>query len=171
METPQLYIDLILLMVQRISSSVKVSLWISLKFLIRVDFPALAGPNTSILLSNFRSVVPLDFFPGLFSLVLLLNLRYGLTDGGSFWFASRLQLSCPKQTTLLDFTLFQKKYSWVRNKHSPTLINFLFFFQGLRPYSGLHRAYFSSISIRYKWGYAYSFCQIFQGLRLFQTLD
>ena len=67
------------------------------------------------------------------------------------------------------------KYSRVRNKHSPTLINFLTFFQGLRPYSGLHRAYFSSI--RYKWGYAYSFCQIFQGLclfkglRLFQTLE
>ena len=101
MKTLQLYIDLILLMVQRISSSVKVSLWISLKFLIRVDFPALAGPNTSILLSNFRSVVPLDFFPGLFSLVLLLNLRYGLTDGGSFWFASRLQLSCPKKITIL----------------------------------------------------------------------
>ena len=59
-------------------------------------------------------------------------------------------------------------YSRVRNKHSPTLINFLTFFQGLRPYSGLHRAYLSSISIRYKWGYAYSFCQIFQGLRLFK---
>ena len=69
------------------------------------------------------------------------------------------------------------KYSRVQNKHSPTLINFLTFFQGLRPYSGLHRAYFSSISIRYKWGYAYSFCPIFQGLhlfnglRLFQTLE
>ena len=77
----------------------------------------------------------------------------------------------------------QLKYcfdSWssrVRNKHRPTLINFLTFFQGLRPYSGLHRAYFSSINIRYKWGYAYSFRQIFQGLclfkglRLFQTLE
>ena len=68
-------------------------------------------------------------------------------------------------------------YSRVRNKHSPTLINFLTFFQGLRPYSGLHRTYFSSINIRYKWGYAYSFRQIFQGLclfkglRLFQTLE
>ena len=68
-------------------------------------------------------------------------------------------------------------YSRVRNKHSPTLINFLTFFQGLRPYSGLHRAYFSSINIRYKWGYANSFWQIFQGLclfkglRLFQTLE
>jgi hypothetical protein len=68
-------------------------------------------------------------------------------------------------------------YSRVRNKHTPTLINFLTFFQGLWPYSGLHRAYFSSISIRYKWGYAYSFRQIFQplclfkGLRLFQTLE
>ena len=68
-------------------------------------------------------------------------------------------------------------YSRVRNKHSPTLINFLTFFQGLRLYSGLHRAYFCSISIRYKWSYTYSFCQIFQGLclfkglRLFQTLE
>ena len=57
------------------------------------------------------------------------------------------------------------------------LINFLTFFQGLRLYSGLHRAYLSSKRIRYKWGYAYSFCQIFQGLclfkgvRLFQTLE
>jgi hypothetical protein len=61
-------------------------------------------------------------------------------------------------------------YSRVRNKHSPTLINFLTSFQGLQPYSGLHRVYLSSISIRYKWGYAYSFCQIFQGLRLFKGL-
>ena len=60
------------------------------------------------------------------------------------------------------------RYSRVRNKHSPTLINFLTFFQGLRPYSGLHRAYLSGISIRYKWAYAYSFCQIIQGLRLFK---
>ena len=69
------------------------------------------------------------------------------------------------------FILSIKEYSRVQNKHSPTLINFLTFFQGLQPYSGLHRAYFSNISIRYKWGYAYSFCQIFQGLRLFQTLE
>ena len=46
--------------------------------------------------------------------------------------------------------------SRVRNKHSPTLINLLTFFQGLRSYSGLHRAYLGSIIIRYKWGYAYS---------------
>ena len=52
-------------------------------------------------------------------------------------------------------------YSRVRNKHTPTLIIFLIFFQGLRPYSGLHRAYFRGICIRYKWGYACSFCQIF----------
>ena len=72
---------------------------------------------------------------------------------------------------ILEDKLPQKmEYSRVRNKHSPTLINFLTFFQGLRPYSGLHRAYFSSISIRYKWGYDYSFCQIFQGLRLFKGL-
>ena len=30
------------------------------------------------------------------------------------------------------------EYSRVRNKRSPTIINFLTFFQGLRPYSGLH---------------------------------
>ena len=68
-------------------------------------------------------------------------------------------------------------YSRVQNKHTPMLINFLTFFQGLRPYSGLHRAYLSNISKRYKWSYAYSFCQIFQGLclfkgvRLFRTLE
>ena len=32
----------------------------------------------------------------------------------------------------------QQEYSRVRNKRSPTIINFLTFFQGLRPYSGLH---------------------------------
>ena len=62
-------------------------------------------------------------------------------------------------------------YSRVWNKHTPTLINFLTFFQGLQPYFGFHRAYFGSICIRYKWGYAYSFCQNFQWLRLFQTLE
>jgi hypothetical protein len=65
----------------------------------------------------------------------------------------------------------QHNYSRVRNKRTSTLIIFLTFFQGLRPYSGLHRAYLSGISIRYKWSYAYYFCQIFQGLRLFQTLE
>ena len=35
----------------------------------------------------------------------------------------------------------------------------------------LHRAYFISISLRYKWGYTYSFCQIFQGLCLFKGLS
>ena len=75
----------------------------------------------------------------------------------------------------LDFKV--SRYSIVRNTYSPMIINSLTFFQGLGPYSGLHRAYFSSISIRYKWGYAYSFSQIFQGLclfkglRLFQTLE
>ena len=62
------------------------------------------------------------------------------------------------------------RYSRVRNKHTPTLINFWTFFQWLRLYSGLHRAYFSSMIIMYKWGYAYSFCQIFQRLRLFKGL-
>ena len=61
--------------------------------------------------------------------------------------------------------------SGINNKHTPTLIDLLTFFQGLRPYSGLHRASFSSISsIRCKWGYAYSFCQIFHRLRLFKGL-
>ena len=46
------------------------------------------------------------------------------------------------------------------------LLYFQTFFQGLRPYSGLHRAYLSNMIIRYKWGYAYSFCRIFQGLCL-----
>ena len=69
-------------------------------------------------------------------------------------------------------------YSRVRNKHSPTLINFLTFFQGLHLFSGLHRAYLSSLSRRYKRSYTLVFfCQIFQGLclfkglRLFQTLE
>ena len=34
--------------------------------------------------------------------------------------------------------LAESRYSKVRNKHSRTLINFLTFIQGLRPYSGLH---------------------------------
>ena len=78
---------------------------------------------------------------------------------------------------LIYFYGLLKTYFRVRNKHTPTLINFLTFFQGLLPYSRLHRAYFSSMNIRYKWGYAYSFCQIFhvlrlfKGLRLFQTLE
>ena len=46
-------------------------------------------------------------------------------------------------------------YSRVRNKRTPMLINFLTFFQGLRPYSRLHRAYLNSMIIRYKGSYAY----------------
>ena len=78
---------------------------------------------------------------------------------------------------LCQFKISWNPYSRVRNKHSLMLINFLTFFQGLWPYSGLHRAYFISISIRYKCGYSYSFCQIFQelwlfkGLCLFRTLE
>ena len=87
-------------------------------------------------------------------------------------FSVAAHMTC-KLATVIEWTcaLSFPTYSRVRNKHTPMLINFLTFFQGLRPYSGLHRAYLSSISIRYKWGYAYSFCQIFQGLRLFQTLE
>ena len=40
--------------------------------------------------------------------------------------------------TVAVFTITKVNYSRVRNKHSRTLINFLTFFQGLRPYSGLH---------------------------------
>ena len=36
------------------------------------------------------------------------------------------------------FGLYQSHYSRVRNKHSPMIIKFLTFFQGLRPYSRLH---------------------------------
>ena len=43
------------------------------------------------------------------------------------------------------FYYLLRLYSRVSNKHSPMLINFLTFFQGLGPYSRLHRAYFSSI--------------------------
>ena len=73
-------------------------------------------------------------------------------------------LSCPiigslkkRNTKQRNCTLGSRefKYSRLWNKHSPTLINFLTFFQGLRPYSGFHRAYFSSINIRYKWSYTY----------------
>ena len=60
--------------------------------------------------------------------------------------------------------ILSNNYSKVWNKRIPTLIDFLTFFQELWPYSRLDRAYLSIISMRYKWGYAYSFCQIFQGL-------
>ena len=59
-------------------------------------------------------------------------------------------------------------YSRVRNKHTLMVINFLTFFQGLQPYSGLHSAYFRIISIRYKWGYAYSFLLNFPGATFIQ---
>ena len=68
-------------------------------------------------------------------------------------------------------------YSRVRNKHSPTFINFWNFFQGLWSYYGLKRLKFYYISLHILRGYVYSFCQIFQrlrlfkGLRLFRTLE
>ena len=80
-----------------------------------------------------------------------------------YWWILQSHLVLEKNTKLevisenvsLVFMFFRKEritfYSRVRNKHSPTLINFLTFFQGLRLYSGLHRAYFRCI--RYKWGY------------------
>ena len=62
-------------------------------------------------------------------------------------------------------------------KRTPTFINFLNFFQGLRSYCELKRLKFYYISLHILRGYIYSFCQIFQrlrlfkGLRLFQTLE
>ena len=86
-----------------------------------------------------------------------------------FTFFLTLHIKCTSSNSKsFGIRILERTYSRVRNKRTPTLINFLTFFQGLRPYSGLHRAYLSSISIRYKWGYAYSFCQILQGLRLFK---
>ena len=41
--------------------------------------------------------------------------------------------TCVQETFTMIFM-----YSRVRNKRSPTIIKFLTFFQGLRPYSGLH---------------------------------
>ena len=68
-------------------------------------------------------------------------------------------------------------YSRVRNKRTPTIINFWNFFQGLWSYYGLKRHKFYYISLHILRGYVYYFCQIFQrlrlfkGLRLFQTLE
>ena len=59
--------------------------------------------------------------------------------------------ACQVKNKQLDSFLLY--YSRVRNNHSPMFIKFLTFFQRLWPYSRLHRAYFISISIRYKWGY------------------
>ena len=90
------------------------------------------------------------------------------------WSSFLVFLICNKNCSVkkdflhFDNSVLQIAYSRVQNKHTPMLINFLTFFQGLWHYSGLHRAYLSSISIRYKWGYAYSYCQIFQGLHLFK---
>ena len=46
-------------------------------------------------------------------------------------------------------------------------LHLIFFWLFSRGY-GLILDFIEPISIRYKWGYAFSFCQIFQGLRLFQ---
>ena len=68
-------------------------------------------------------------------------------------------------------------YTRVRNKRTPTFIIFWIFFQGLRSYYGLKRHKFYYISSRILRSYVYSFCQIFQtlrlfkGLRLFRTLE
>ena len=60
--------------------------------------------------------------------------------------------------------------SRVRNKHTPTFINFRNFFQGLRSYYGLNRPKFYYISLNILRGYIYSFCHIFHRLRLFKAL-
>ena len=44
----------------------------------------------------------------------------------------------PCWNLMLTGLQFSATYSRVRIKRSPTIINFLTFFQGLRPYSGLH---------------------------------
>ena len=73
--------------------------------------------------------------------------------------------------------LLTNTYSRVPNKNTPTFINFWNFFQGLRSYYGLKSLKFQYISLHILKGYVYSFCQIFQrlrlfkGLRLFQTLE
>ena len=48
-------------------------------------------------------------------------------------------MSAPKTNIAMLYTKLWilKYYSRVRNKRSPMIINFLTFFQGLRPYSGL----------------------------------
>jgi hypothetical protein len=59
-------------------------------------------------------------------------------------------------------------YSRVRNKHTPTFINFWIFLQGLWSYYGLNRLKFYNIRLHILKGYVYSFCQIFQRLCLFK---
>ena len=61
-------------------------------------------------------------------------------------------------------------YSRLRNKHTPTLINFWYFFQGLRSYYGLKRLKIYYLSLHILKGYVYSSCHIFQRLRLFKGL-
>ena len=63
--------------------------------------------------------------------------RMSLGTGKSLSEALILASSNPQYDKRLCIDL-PVKYSRVRNKRSPTIINFLTFFQGLRPYSGLH---------------------------------
>ena len=63
-------------------------------------------------------------------------------------------------------------YSRVRNKRSPTIIKFLTFFQGLRPYSGLHSMYkVKKGATLILFAKFYRGLCLFKGLRLFQTLE
>ena len=61
-------------------------------------------------------------------------------------------------------------YSRVWNKHTPTFINFLNFFQGLQSYYGLKRLKFYYTRLHILRGYVYHLFQIFQRLRLFKVL-
>ena len=61
-------------------------------------------------------------------------------------------------------------YSRVRNKRTPTFINFWHLFQGQRSYYGLKRLKVYYISFYILRGYHCFFCQIFQWLRLFKGL-
>ena len=76
---------------------------------------------------------------------------------------------------IMEATLLDQMTQRVRTKRTPTLINFLTLFPGATALFWTSQAYLSSV--RYEWGYAYSFSQIFQGLclfkgvRLIQTLE
>ena len=61
-------------------------------------------------------------------------------------------------------------YCRVQNKRIPSFINFWNFIQGLQSYCGLKSLKFYYISLHILSGYVYSFCQIFQRLRLFKEL-
>ena len=75
-----------------------------------------------------------------------------------------------KNRTIAKRTNWGLEYSRVQNRHIPMFINFWNFFQGLQSYYGLKRLKVYYVSLDISWGYVYSFCQIFQRLRLFKGL-